>query len=99
MARLVGLAVAISVLHATAALAAVVPAGARVPVRLALRWVGWGLAAAVLGVGALGAASLVPRRGTALPVTAIAVVAAGLGAVLLVGLALRHPARPVKINP
>jgi len=90
VARLVGLAFALSVLHASSALAAVVPAGARVPTRLALRWLGWAGAAAAVGVGALGAASLLPSGGAALlPVTVLAVGAAGLGAVLVVAVAYR----------
>src|SRR3954447_12891506 len=83
-ARLVGLALAVSVLHASAALAALVPLHARVPGRLALRWVGWAAVATTIGAGALGAASLVPTGRTALPVTVVAVVVAGLsGAWLL----------------
>jgi len=90
-ARLVGLALTVSVLHASAALAAVVPAGARVPTRLALRWLGWALLAWVVGVGALGAASTLPRGGAALlPLTVFAVAAAGFGAVLLVAIAHRR---------
>ena len=92
VARLVTLAVVVSVLHASAALAAVVPVGARVPARLALRWVGWALVAASVGVGVLGVASLAPNARTALPVTVVAVVAACLGAVLLVALAHRQRA-------
>src|SRR5256885_13163765 len=64
--RLVGLALAISVVHASAALAAVVPPRAHVPARLALRWAGWATIAAVVGVGVLGAASLLPTARTGL---------------------------------
>ena len=88
--RLVTLALAISVLHSGAALAALVPAHARVPTRLALRWVGWAAVAATVGVGALGAASLVPTGQLALPVTVIAVAAAGSGGALMVAFALRE---------
>ena len=84
VARLVGLALAVSVLHASAALAALVPLHARVPGRLALRWVGWAAVATTVGVGALGAASLVPTGRTALPVTVVAVVVAGLSGAWLV---------------
>ena len=92
VARLVGLALAVSLLHAGAALAAVVPSGGRVPTRLALRWLGWAVVAATVGVGALGAASLLPSHTTGLPVTVIAVVASALGAVLLVSIAFRERA-------
>src|SRR3954467_8885284 len=83
-ARLVGLALAVSVLHASAALAALVPLHARVPGRLARRWAGWAAVATIVGVGALGAASLVPTGRTALPVTVVAVMAAGLSGAWLV---------------
>lgn len=92
-ARLVGLAFAVSVLHSSASLAAVAPVAARVPTRVALRWIGWAVGAAAIGVGVLGAASLVPRQATALSVTVIAVVAAALGAVLLLAAAHRQPPR------
>jgi hypothetical protein len=87
--RLVALALAISVLHASAALAAVVPRHARVPARLALRWAGWAALAAAVGAGALAAASLLPAGDAALPITVFAVAAAALGAAVLVALADR----------
>ena len=87
VARLVGLALAVSVLHVSAALAAVVPAGGRVPTRLALRWLGWAVVAATVGVGVLGAASLLPTARTGLLVTTAAVVGAAFGGVLLVAIA------------
>ena len=89
VARLLGLALAVSLLHVSAALAAVVPSGGRVPTRLALRWIGWATSAAVIGTGALGAASLLPTARTELLVTTGAVVAAAFGGVLLVALARR----------
>jgi len=87
--RLVGLALAISVVHASASLAAVVPARARVPVGLVLRWAAWATAAAFVGVGVLGAASLLPTARPGLLVTTGAVIAAALGGVLLVAFARR----------
>lgn len=92
LTRLVALAFAVSLLHVSAALAAVAPSGGRVPTRLALRWLGWALVAGVVGVGVLGAASLAPDTRAGLPLTVIAVVAAGLGAALLVAVAHRQRA-------
>ena len=90
-ARLVGLALAISIVHASAALSALVPVGARVPGPLAWRWLGWAAVATALGVGVLGAASLLPQGGGALPVTVAAVGLAALGGALAVAFAVARP--------
>ena len=82
--RLVGLALAISVLHASAGLAALVPRHARVPGGLALRWVGWAAVTTTVGAGALGAASLISTSGTTLPVTVAAVALAAIAGAVAV---------------
>ena len=87
--RLVALALVVSVLRASAALAALVPRHSRVPALLALRWAGWAVVATAVGVGALGAASLLPGGDVALPVTVFAVAAAALGAAFFVAIAHR----------
>jgi len=89
VARLVAMALAVTVVHSVAALSALVPSGARVPAGLLLRWSLWAAAATAVGVGVLGAASVLPATRTSLTVTALAVVVAGLGGVLVVAVARR----------
>ena len=82
--RLVTLALAVAVVHSSAALAAVVPVRAALPAALLLRWAGWTVLAPALGAGALAAASLLTAPDVGAPVTvatATAVLALGaLGA-------------------
>jgi hypothetical protein len=87
VARLVALALALCIVHACSALAAVVPPRADVPGQLVVRWVAWAAGATAVGVGVLGAASLLPSGRMSVSVTTVAVVAAGCGGVVLVALA------------
>ena len=73
--RLAVLALAIALVHSSAALAAVVPLRAPVPVALLLRWAGWTAAATVVGAGAVAAASLLPATAPPVPATVVAVLA------------------------
>jgi hypothetical protein len=84
--RLPALALALTVVHSAAALAAVVPARSRVPRALLLRWAGWSLLATVGGAAAVGVTGLLPAAAPVpLTVAALAVLgaAAGVGAVVL----------------
>ena len=74
-ARLAALALAVALVHSSAALAAVVPVRAAVPPRLLLRWAGWTAAATAVGGGAVAAASLLPATAPPVPVTVVAVLA------------------------
>src|SRR5690606_29804132 len=73
LARLGALALAVTLVHTSAALAAVVPARAGVPAPVALRWGGWTVAATAGGCGAVAGAALLPSggAGTLLTVTAV----------------------------
>lgn len=73
--RLVALALALAVVHSAAALAAVVPAGARVPARMSLRWAGWTGAATAGGVLVAAAPGLLPAAPFPVLVTVLAVLA------------------------
>jgi hypothetical protein len=73
--RLAGLALALALVHSSAALAAVVPPRAPVPSRLLLRWAGWTAGATAIGGGAVAAASLLPATAPPVPATVVAVLA------------------------
>lgn len=79
--RLVALAVAVTVVHSAAALAAVVPARSRVPAGLAVRWAGWSLAAAAGGVLVVAATGWLPAAPSPVlaTVAALAVLLAATG--------------------
>jgi hypothetical protein len=88
-ARLAVLALALALVHSSAALAAVVPLRAPVPPRLLLRWAGWTVAATAVGGGAVAAASLLPSAvppvaATVAGVLAVALAGAAAGALALV---------------
>ena len=89
--RLAALALAVSLVHASAALAAVVPAGARVPAPVLLRWLSGATAAAAAGVAVVVVAEQLGGR--AAPVLPTVVVLALLGAGLLAALAVRARGR------
>lgn len=74
-ARLAGLALALALVHASAALAAVVPARARVPLGLAARWAGWTAAATALGAGLMAGVSRFPASAGPVWPTVVAVLA------------------------
>jgi hypothetical protein len=82
--RLGALALAVTLVHSSAALAAVVPTRAGVPARVALRWGGWSAAATAVGCSAVAGAALLPSGGAAILLTATAVVAAAAAAGVLV---------------
>jgi hypothetical protein len=74
-ARLAVLALALALVHSSAALAAVVPPRTPLPARLLLRWAGWTAAATAVGGGAVAAASLLPATAPPVPATVVAVLA------------------------
>jgi hypothetical protein len=88
--RLAALALALAVVHSSAALAAVVPVRSRVPAPLLLRWAGWTLLATVGGVAAVEAVALLPASAP-VPVTVAALAALG-GAVVAGSLVARRAA-------
>jgi hypothetical protein len=90
--RLPALALAVAVVHSAAALAAVVPAQARVPRPLLLRWAGWTVAATVAGLLVVGGTALFPPA-AAVPTTGAALAVLGaavLGGSVLLGRLLRR---------
>jgi hypothetical protein len=72
-ARLAALALAVALVHSSAALAAVLPLRAGVPAGLLLRWAGWTAAATAVGGGVVAAASLLPTGVAPVPATVVAV--------------------------
>ena len=80
--RLGALALALAVVHSSAALAAVVPVRARIPAALALRWLGWTAVSTGLGIAAIVGASALSVALPPVPVTIAAVLAVGLLAAL-----------------
>jgi hypothetical protein len=71
--RLGALALAITLVHSSAALAAVVPTRAGVPVPVGLRWGGWSAAATAVGCSAVAGAALLPSGGAGILLTGTAV--------------------------
>lgn len=92
LARLAALALAIAVVHSSAALAAVVPAHADVPAALLLRWAAWAVTAATLGGGVTLATSLLQIR-DATGLTDAALLAISLAGVAATISGLRHSRR------
>jgi hypothetical protein len=80
--RLAALALALALVHSSAALAAVVPARAPVPAALLLRWAGWTVAATAVGGAAVAAAALLPATAPPVPATLVGVVAVAAAGVL-----------------
>lgn len=75
--RLVALALALAVVHSSAALAAVVPPRSRVPGPLLARWAGWTVAATAAGVAAVEVPSLLHRTPGPVPITVAVLLAVG----------------------
>jgi hypothetical protein len=89
--RLGALALAVTLVHTSAALAAVVPTRAAVPAPLALRWGGWSAAATAVGCSAVAGAALVPSGGAGILLTVAAVLAATAAGSVLVWRTSREP--------
>jgi hypothetical protein len=87
-ARLAALALAVALVHSSAALAAVVPLRSPVPAGLLLRWAGWTVAATAVGGGAVAAASLLPATAPPVPATVVAVLAVAAAGALAGGVAV-----------
>ena len=89
-ARLATLALAVALVHSSAALAAVVPLRAAVPAGLLLRWAGWTAAATAVGGGAAAAASVLPATAPPVPATVVAVLAVAAAGATAGALAVRR---------
>jgi hypothetical protein len=89
--RLGALALAVTLVHTSAALAAVVPTRAGVPAPVALRWGGWTAAATVVGCGAVAGAALLPSDGAGIAPTGTAVLAAAAAGSVLAWRTSREP--------
>jgi hypothetical protein len=89
--RLGALALAVTLVHSSAALAAVVPTRAGVPAPVALRWAGWSAAATAVGCGAVAGAALLPSDGAGILPTVTAVLAASAAGSVVAWRTSRNP--------
>ncbi|MBJ7452659.1 MAG: hypothetical protein JHC71_11310 [Blastococcus sp.] len=89
--RLGALALAVTLVHTSAALAAVIPTRAGVPAPVALRWGGWSAAATAVGCSAVAGAAVLPSGGAGILLTVTAVLAAAAAGSVVAWRTSRNP--------